>query len=366
MNVLGLATALPVHGVGQTTAASMSARTLGADASRERLLHALYRRSGVGTRHSVLLEDGDGGVPRQSFFRPAAGPGDRGPSTAERMIAYEAHAAPLAERAARGAIGASGLEAGEITHVITVTCTGFRAPGTDVALIKRLGLKPDVGRAQIGFMGCSALFNALGIARAITASDEGARVLVTAVELSSLHFPYAFDSERLVGSALFADGAASLVCAGRGSSRAVASIDRTASVLFPESEDALTWTIGDHGFEMTLAPSVPRLIAEHVAEWLRAWLAEAGLRPHDVRTWAVHPGGPRILSSFARAVGLEEVALEHSQDVLSRCGNMSSATIAFILERLLAHQAPSPAVAVAFGPGMVAEGMLLRLDGGAP
>jgi predicted naringenin-chalcone synthase len=121
----------------------------------------------------------------------------------------------------------------------------------------------------------------------------------------------------------------------------------------------MTWRIGDHGFRMTLSARVPDLIEAHLTGWVVAWLAEQGLALGDVRSWAVHPGGPRILSSVERALGLERASSQVSREVLAECGNMSSATILFILDRFKRLEAPRPCVALAFGPGLVVEALLL-------
>ncbi len=381
LHVVGIGTAVPEHTIAQSDAASVSRALLPPNASPRHgsLLEALYRRSGVERRGSVLLAetDGDCGARAetttdsgaQGFYKPATSETDGGPGTASRMAHYERSAIALLDTAARRAILEAGVDAAAFTHLITVSCTGFYAPGLDAGLINRLSLPRDVARAHIGFMGCHGLFNAIGVAKSIVEAEPSATVLVAAVELCSLHFSYGWESEKIVANSLFADGAAALICTAAGSelpqSTPLLAFDATASYLLPDSEDAMTWRIGDHGFEMTLAASVPGLVARHVGPWLDAWLGEEGLCRDQVRTWAVHPGGPRILTAFERSASLRNGALAVSRLVLSRCGNMSSVTVAFILEELSRSGAESPGVAVGFGPGMVAEGLLFRtLDGG--
>ena len=163
-----------------------------------------------------------------------------------------------------------------------------------------------------------------------------------------------------IANALFADGAAAMVGkSGQPDSDAVYRVVATGSTLLDDCADAMTWRIGDHGFEMTLSPRVPELIGRHVRPWLADWLALHGQTIETVGSWAVHPGGPRILSAFGEAVGLDRSALDASYGVLAEFGNMSSPTIAFILQRLLQARAPRPCVALAFGPGLAAEAALL-------
>lgn len=335
---------------------------------RERAVRALYARSGIRKRHSVLLRTDEGPLrERQALYAPALSEGDRGPTTARRMAAFEAEAPPLAEGAARRALDDAGLRAAEVTHLVTVSCTGFFSPGVDAVLIQRLGLRSTVERTHVGFMGCHGAVNGLRVADALAAAHPDARVLLCSVELCSLHLAYDWDPQALVANALFADGAAAVVGlgesveAGRAAARPAPPwrVAATGTLLFPDSRDAMSWRIGDHGFRMTLSPSVPALIEGHVADWMRGWLAGNGLHQDDVRTWAVHPGGPRVLGAFGAGMGLARDAFAPSREVLAEHGNMSSATLLFILQRLRDAGARGPVVAVAFGPGLVAEAALL-------
>src|SRR5262249_8546649 len=216
---------------------------------------------------------------------------------------YAQHAGPLALAASRRALEQSALAPDQITHLITVSCTGFVAPGVDRVLITGLGLLGTVERTQVGVMGCHGAFNGLRAARAFTGSDPEARVLVGAVELCSLHYHYGWDPEKMVANALFADGAAAAIGAGAGPADAWR-LTATGSCLFPDSADAMTWAIGDHGFEMTLSPRVPDLIGAHLRPWLESWLGSHGVRLAEVASWAIHPGGPRILLAIEKALGL--------------------------------------------------------------
>jgi predicted naringenin-chalcone synthase len=276
------------------------------------------------------------------------------------MRRYAAEAVPLACQVANDALHRSRILPAEITHIVTVSCTGFFAPGIDIALVKQLALPPSVGRVHVGFMGCHGVLNALRVADAFVACDPSARVLLAAVELCSLHYQYGTDPQKLVANALFADGAAALVAyrAGREDfdhGRVVA----YGSCVMPDSEDGMTWRIGNHGFEMTLSPRVPELIAMYLRPWLTAWLAKSGLQMEQIGSWAVHPGGPRVLTSVAEALGLPAAAMDASAGVLAECGNMSSPTILFVLERLQQAGADRPCVALAFGPGLTAEAALI-------
>jgi len=348
--IWGLGTALPPNRVAQDRAAELTSRISGHDADQARRLSALYRRSGVRNRHVALLDRLD----------VSAAPDDpRGPTTGARMAHYEDAVLPLAAEAASLALGAAGVAAAEITHLVTVSCTGFSAPGYDLALFGALGLDPGVQRTHVGFMGCHGALNGLRVARAFAGSDRSARVLLCAAELCSLHFRFGWDSDLAVSNALFGDGAAAVV--GRSEPvdesegwRLVAS----GSTVMPDTADAMSWRIGDHGFEMTLSPRIAGHIAGNLRPWLEGWLAPKGLKVADVASWAIHPGGPRVLDAVEQALGLDRAATADSREILATCGNMSSPTVLFILDRLRRRRASLPCVSLAFGPGLAIEAAL--------
>jgi predicted naringenin-chalcone synthase len=356
----GFGTSVPEHSIAQADAAEIGTRFAALDPKRARTVRAIYRKAGVHKRHSVLLESAEGApMDRLSFYEDADGPDDAGPSTEQRMRRYEAEAPKLAEAAARGALQDAALAPKEITHIVTVSCTGFFSPGLDAVLIEQLGLSPGVARSHVGFMGCHGALNGLRVASSFVGANPNARVLLAAVELCTLHFAYGRDPQLMVANALFSDGAAAVVGVSHESSDAGAwRVLATGSLLMPDSADAMSWRIGDHGFRMTLSATVPNLIAAHLCEWLEQWLGQHGLGVGDVASWAMHPGGPRLLSAVSDAVELTRDAMEVSREVLAEYGNMSSATVLFILDRLRQRDAPRPCVALAFGPGLVVEAVL--------
>lgn len=358
--LLGLGTAGPEFSIDQGEAATIAGTFIHGDQKAKRALPSLFRRTHVERRRSVLLDSRNGNGPRQSFYPAAVFADDRGPGTEQRMDRYASDAAPLAMNAAREALADAQVSTQEITHLITVSCTGFNAPGVEFKLIDELGLSSEVSRVNVGFMGCHGALNGLGVAKAFATADSASRVLMCAVELCSLHYQYRSDPQHLVANALFADGAAALV-AGPLVARADAepwSLGAVGSYMIPNAEDAMTWRIGDHGFHMTLSPRVPDLIAEHLRPWLAGWLETQRLTIEDVASWAIHPGGPRIVESVAAALELPSDATQVSYEVLREHGNMSSATLLYVLERLWRRRAPLPCLALGFGPGLVAEAAL--------
>lgn len=349
--ILGLGTALPANSASQVEALALARRLVAYSGDLARALPILYRRTGVEHRNVVIDPVTGAPLVATTDDRFALG-------TADRMRAFETLAPELAARAARNALQNARLDPPAITHVVTVSCTGASAPGLDIELVDRLSLRLDVGRSHLGFMGCYGALSGLRVASAL-ARDPDARVLLVAVELCSLHFHHGDDPQRIVANALFSDGAGAVVLGSAPSSTRL-EVSACGSFVFPDSRDAMSWRIGDFGFEMGLSPKVPRAIEEHLRPCLEEWLARAGCSLAEIGAFAVHPGGPRILDAVERALQLPENTLDLSRAVLAEHGNMSSPTVLFILERLLAKTSPRPILALGFGPGLVAETTLLR------
>jgi len=363
-HLAGIGTATPEHWITQDDAATM-ALALATTRRHARSLPSLYRRSGVQQRHSVILDSSsDGTLPLQQFYPVATSVDERGPSTAERMQRYHEEATKLATAASRAALDAAGLgDTGlgdrTITHLVTVSCTGFAAPGVDLHLVESLPLPRSVQRVNVGFMGCHGALNGLRVAHGMLAAYPQARVLLCAVELCSLHQQYTDEPQQLVANSLFSDGAAAVVLQhtpGPGIGWRLAS---QASLVLPETSDLMSWRIGDAGFEMTLSPQVPALLLRDLRAWVAPWLAESGLAVDDIAHWAIHPGGPRILSAVEQSLGLSETQMAPSREILETRGNMSSPTVLFILQRIHRAAITGPCVLMAFGPGLTMEATLL-------
>lgn len=366
----GLGTALPAGSVEQSNAADAADRLRRLDDSpaadkKSQMLSILYRRSGVKKRHCILLSPGTGDpLERQTFYQATKDLEHRGPSTLDRMSKFESLAPDLAVRASSLALADAQCEAQGITHLVTVCCSGFAAPGFDLELIPRLGLSPCTPRTHVGFMGCHGFLNGLRVARAYASTEPTARVLVCAVELCTLHHQYTDDPQQIVANSLFADGAAAAVV--EQASALTLSSDTncfgdfraSGSYRIPNTEELMSWRIGDHGFQMTLSVKVPETIKRELRPWMVEWLASHGLGIDDIRHWAIHPGGPRILTAAAEALELPSEATEVSTSVLAECGNMSSPTVLFIMERMRRLGYQPPIVALAFGPGLVVEATL--------
>jgi predicted naringenin-chalcone synthase len=339
--IAGFGLAVPEHHATQEAAAEHAKLRTCATVKQQRVLEQLYRRTGIKTRH------------HSGQIYPLAS----SPTTGQRMQIYAERAPALAEIAAGIAINDAEISADEITHVITVSCTGFMAPALDVQLIKRLELNPDIGRMHLGFMGCHGAFNALRAAQSIIAQDASNVVLVSCTELCSLHFQYGWEPNSIVANSLFADGSAAVILKGAGiASGGKRTIRDFKSCIVPDSEDAMTWRIADTGFVMTLDVSVPAILRQHLKPWLSAWLAPKDLTLEDVPLWAVHPGGNRILDAVSDSLSLDEEKMRSSFDIYERFGNMSSPTVLFILASMA--DSSGPCIALGFGPGLSMEAIL--------
>jgi predicted naringenin-chalcone synthase len=298
------------------------------------------------------------------------------------MAAYRTHVLPLAQTAAERALAQAEIEPDQVSQLITISCTGFSAPGLDVELIDNLGLSPEVGRTMVGFMGCHGALNGLRVARGL-AAEPGGIVLLCAVELCTLHFQYGGEPDQVLANALFADGAGAAVAhhdaseatawhveaapgngerPSNGRPRPAAAgwrLRDARSTLLPDSREDMQWHITEHGFTMRLSKRVPGLIEQHLGPWLIDWLNEHDLDLSAVAHWAIHPGGPRVISAVEQALELEDGAGDLSRQVLADYGNMSSPTLLFILQRLAQQRIDGPCVALGFGPGLVVEAALL-------
>jgi predicted naringenin-chalcone synthase len=343
-----IATAVPENDV--HSAFIRFARTL-LDNRCRRLFDRMADRSQIYHRWSALspsTEPDGSSVDSAGFFTRG-----RFPSTADRMRRYEQEAPRLAE----GAVKRLGLgsDAGRITHVIVTTCTGFSAPGLDLELVERFGLNPSVERTVVGFMGCYAAINALKLARHIVRSEPKARVLLLSLELCTLHLQETNDLEQVLSFLVFGDGCAASVVSAEPEGLA---LDSFRAVLVPETGGLITWHIRELGFDMFLSGQVPgaishglRLASEEILE---------GRGPGAIDLWAIHPGGRSVLDAVEGSLALGSDALAVSRGVLGDFGNMSSATIMFVLDRLMRSGRGGHGCAMAFGPGLTAETMLFR------
>lgn len=345
-----ISTAVPRHDVHDTFVSF--AQTMMEDRRGQLLFKRMAERSQIEHRWSCLAPaadptgpcvDADGFYTRGAF-----------PSTAGRMRRYEAEAPPLAQSAVDGL--QLGADAAKVTHLIVTTCTGFSAPGLDLELVARCGLDPSVERTVVGFMGCYAAINALKLARHIVRSEAGAKVLVVSLELCTLHMQETAQLEQALTFLVFGDGCAAALVSAEPHGLA---LDSFHAVLAPEAADQITWSIRDLGFDMVLSGAVPGSIGAGLRRGADRILGSG--TAEEIELWAVHPGGRTVLDAVETALALRQGALAESREVLRQYGNMSSATVLFVLQALMRTARPGArGCAMAFGPGLTAETMLFR------
>jgi len=354
VSILGIGTAVPEYQVDQSDAGKRLALALQDDPESVRFVRRIFRTCGVDTRYTCepnLLA----APPHCRYLPDAANRADR-PSTAQRMDIYRSQALPLAIEAAHSALTNSLVHPESITHLVTVSCTGQYLPGLDAEVVHHLQLRPTVNRIPITFTGCAAGLKAVNLGRQLAISDRAARVLVVTVELCTIHIQPSRAREDLIAASFFGDGASACVI-GRSDDPRLPKIilHRDHTELLPDSSEEMTWRVGDAGFELYLSPHIPRLIGTALRERM-----VTDLDLTDAELWAVHPGGRAILDTVQETLGLSDEALASSRSILRHYGNMSSATILFVIadmmDKFLASKRQSArGVAMAFGPGLTLE-----------
>ncbi|NUP75233.1 MAG: type III polyketide synthase [Sinomonas sp.] len=382
-----LETAVPATVLKQSEARDVFAAQEGLTRLGTRLVRTCFDAAAIDTRYSAIGEfswDKPGHDPQ--FFDSSTGT-VLNPTTKTRNDLFVREGTPLFVETARSALNkADGIRPEDVTHVITVSCTGFFNPGPDYRIVRELGLRPSVQRFHLGFMGCYAAFPALRAAKLFCEADPKAVVLVSIVELCTLHVRSSNNPDTILGASLFADGAAAAVVSARDLplTRPALSLDAFETTLTPVGEETMAWNIGDRGFEMVLGTYVPHIIDEHITGALEPLLARdpalAG-RPHpEIEHWAIHPGGRSIVDKVVTRLGLSEDQAVPARETLRNFGNMSSATVMFVLEYILglpwaaangqpregragaadgAQPGSERVCAMAFGPGLTVETALL-------
>lgn len=359
--LIHIATASPPFKVPQSKAAEELKVRMAGRPAVARLIEAAAQNSGIESRYVVVPDAEPGATSRFYPGEPGASP----PDTRTRMHEYERWSKELTVDAARRLLQESGCHPGSIRRLITITCTGFFAPGIDYHLMKALQLPPTTKRTQIGFMGCAAaLVGFTSVLEGLQASDasEGATLLV-AVELCSLHLQTEPTRDNILANMIFADGCAAALFSRDPAYHPRLELLFTHSHLFPDSSTFMGWTIGNTGFEMMLSSELPRIIEEQAVPVLEQLLRDRGIDRSSIRHWVLHPGGRAILDALQTGLRLNEEDMAPSRAVLKKHGNMSSASILFVMKELLDTRPIGKnehVCAVAFGPGLTMEIALLK------
>ncbi|GAB3713182.1 type III polyketide synthase [Spirosoma flavus] len=364
-----IGTAVPDYACTQDQAAEFMIDVLQLGEQDSRRIRALYRHTRIDKRHTVLP---DYTRPREEFTFYSNTPGlEPFPTVRQRMEVYRQEAVPLALRSIHDCFNRyPDFDPQTITHLITVSCTGLYAPGPDIELIEALGLPRSTQRLAINFMGCYGAFNGLKTADAIVRANSDAKVLVVCVELCSIHFQKKTDTDYLLSNALFADGSAAVLVESRPRRDQSFSLRSFYCDLLPEGKEAMAWQVSDFGFEMTLTAQVPIFIQQGIKQLMNRLLTQSHLSTDDVGYYALHPGGRRILEVIEDQLGINPFDNRFAYDVLRQNGNMSSATVLFVLKEIWNELAAGQTdfkpdqpniLSCAFGPGLTLESMILEV-----
>jgi predicted naringenin-chalcone synthase len=355
--ITAIGTAVPPFRIEQSAIANFMVKAMDTNADDSRKLRTIFKASGIHYRHSVLPDYGLTGD--FSFYPENFHPF---PTTEERLAIFRQHALSLSRQAITNALN-NIADVNSITHLLVVSCTGLYAPGLDIELTHTLPLRNDVHRLCITFMGCYAAFNALKTADAFCKADKAARVLIVCIEMCSLHFQKDITDDNLLANALFADGAAAVVVENTPSAAWNFSLDQFHTALLFQPEEHMAWHIGNIGFEMKLSGYVPAIIESGIGKLTDELLAHLHLTRDDIRFFAIHPGGKKILEVIEKELRITPGENEAAREVLRQYGNMSSPTVLFVLKYLMDRLTPaddgSRVLSFAFGPGLTLESMLL-------
>lgn len=327
----------------------------------KRIIHRIYSKSGIEKRHSVIHDFNSNGDAR--FFFEKDGSMNM-PSTGSRNQVYAEKAKQLFADTARKTVDEHpSFENSDITHVITASCTGFFAPEPGFEIIKQLELSPAIERYHLGFMGCFAAFPAMKMAKSFCEADPDANVLVVCLELCSIHLQASETTDSLISASVFADGAAGMLINNKKPENGPGyELKQFSTSIAEESEKDMAWTIGDTGFDMVLSTYVPEIIESNMDEAIQPLFDDYRLTREQILHWAIHPGGRAILDKVQNSFELGDEQLISSRRILANYGNMSSATILFVLADLLQSSSKNDSesvLAMAFGPGLTIESGLL-------
>ena len=357
--IISISTEVPAYNHTQQHLLEFMEGAYNAGEKEKRILSYLYKHSGIDTRYSVIpdftLPTGD-----WQFF-PKSRDLEPFPGLEHRMQWYKQHALPLSLQCAEKCI-AGKIEKKDITHLITVSCTGMSAPGLELELMEAMGLATNTTRTAINFMGCYAAVHGLKMANDIVTAQPAAKVLVVCTELCSLHFQKTFSEDAITAPLLFGDGSAAALVCGDSDPHKGLRLDSFYSEVLKDAKDSMSWQLSSNGFVMTLAADVPEIFRADIGPLKERAIEKAGFTAESVKYYCIHPGGKRILEALGKGLSLTGDDLAVSYKILKEYGNMSSATILFVLKDMWAQLPDGDdghIFAAAFGPGLTMESVIM-------
>lgn len=359
--IISIATQTPPYCHTQQQLLEFMDGAYGAGDKERRILSYLYKHSGIDTRYSVIP---DYTAPMSEWqFYPKSRDLEPFPGLEYRMEWYKRHALPLSVASSRACLQGV-MDAADITHLITVSCTGMSAPGLELQLMEALQLPAHTARTAVNFMGCYAAVHGLKMANDIVIAQPDARVLVVCTELCTLHFQKVFTEDAITAPLLFADGSAAALVVADGHPASGIKLSSFYSEVLKDEKDSMTWNLSSSGFVMTLSAEVPEIFRADIGGMKRRALAHAGLADTDVRRYCIHPGGKRILQAIGAGLNITDDDMAASYTILRNYGNMSSATLLFVIKELwpgIQHLQGEHIFAAAFGPGLTMESIILTV-----
>jgi predicted naringenin-chalcone synthase len=357
--IISIGTALPAYRHQQEDILHFMQQVYAMNEVDKRKLKFLYHQSGIQYRYSAI-PDYSKSLNEWKFY-PHSEALEPFPNLELRMSWYNKYAAPLSVDAIRNCIDGH-IHTSDITHLITVSCTGMSAPGLDLQVMELLDLPKHLYRTSVNFMGCYAAIHALKMADAICHTNENANVVIVCTELCTLHFQKEATTDNIASSLLFGDGSAAVLVTHNKARHEGWTIDGFYAEVVTKGKRDMAWELSGSGFLMTLSGYVPDLIEEDFEPLVNRALAHNGKTKNDITHWCIHPGGKRIVDAIAKSLQLTTDTFHNSYDVLQQHGNMSSPTILFVLEKIIQQknaEQPHQVFGAAFGPGLTMETLLL-------
>ncbi len=359
--IISIGTAVPAHKHEQDNILQFMQKIYALNAVEARKLRFLYHQSNISSRYSAIA-DYSAAIENWEFY-PQSEAVEPFPALEQRMEWYKKYAPPLSVNAIHNCITGFTSPA-EITHLITVSCTGMSAPGLDLQVMELMNLPKNIYRTSVNFMGCYAAIHALKMADAICKTSPGAKVVIVCTELCTLHFQKDATRDNIASSLLFADGAAAVLITPDDNKHKGLFLKNFYAEVITQGKNDMSWELSSSGFLMTLSGYVPDLIEADFAPLLNRAIQNAGSSINNIGHWCIHPGGKRILDAIGKSLLFTHNQLKESYQVLQDYGNMSSPTILFVLKEIMQsltdagsmnNDMPLDIFGAAFGPGLTME-----------
>lgn len=349
--IVSIGTAVPAYCHKQMDILSFMQTVYAPAETDKRKLRFLYQQSGISQRYSVI-SDYSRTIDEWKFY-PQTENLEPFPSLEQRMAIYHKQAPLLSVDAIRDCLKHE-HDPKKISHLLTVSCTGMSAPGLDLQVMELMELQKNISRTSVNFMGCYAAIHALKIADAICKAEKDAQVLIVCTELCTLHFQREATLDNITSSLLFGDGSAAALITG--DAYEGLAIDSFYSEVITKGKRDMAWELSSSGFLMTLSGYIPDLIEGDFNSIVDKALAKEKITKEDISHWCIHPGGKRILEAIHKSLGFTNGQLNASYTILNEFGNLSSASILFVLKEML-HQKKEikKLFGAAFGPGLTVE-----------